>query len=166
MQFGNFTRNWEIEVFWVDSESLLVPRCKLNEGDRHSELMHEDHVWVIVATFVIDDIPVKKNFASILASLDSGDQKMKGYFVDPEFDVVGKTSVSIAFRPPKWGAKAITPPCINVIWIPWVSLSVSESKISRVDAGSKNISDEALPQMTFHVFDNMLNNQKSPIKVK
>ena len=147
----------------MDSESLLVPRCKLNEGDRHSELMHEDHVWVVVATFVIDDIPVKKNFASILASLDSTDQKMKGYFVDPEIDVVGKTSVSIVIRPPKWGAKAITPPCINIMWIPWVSLSISETAVSRLDNAAKG-ADEIPPQMTFQVFDNMLNVKKPPVK--
>jgi hypothetical protein len=50
IQFSNFSSAWRMEIFWIDSDGVLITRNDLFQGATHFELFSSNHVWAVVAT--------------------------------------------------------------------------------------------------------------------
>jgi hypothetical protein len=132
MNFMNISSKWDIELFWVGEDSALISRSILELNENHVELLSPDHVWCLTA---------RRHDVEELDTSTAG--------TDDNVEVVGESSVSILFRPPKKTAENVIKRCVRVMWIPWVSLSFAETSTQL----GRNDTNE-YPDLDFKIFDN------------
>jgi hypothetical protein len=132
MNFMNISSKWDIELFWVGEDSALISRSILELNENHVELLSPDHVWCLTA---------RRHDVEELDTSTAG--------TDDNVEVIGESSVSILFRPPKKTAENVIKRCVRVMWIPWVSLSFAETSTQL----GRNDTNE-YPDLDFKIFDN------------
>jgi hypothetical protein len=133
MNFMNISSKWDIELFWVGEDSALISRSILEQNENHVELLSSEHVWCLTARrHTIEDL----------------DSEAVAAATDDDVEVLGESSVSILFRPPKKSAENVIKRCVRVMWIPWVSLSFAETStmLARNDTND-------YPDVDFKIFD-------------
>lgn len=156
IQISNFSSNWELELFWVDSNGFLVPRAEINRlRSTHIEQASSDHVWVVLANVVkdrrrgIDTSMYEGSLASAVAD-SSIDNSVHNSSV--------LTSTMMIIRPSV--SSLAVGKCTSIIWSPEVSVSATQrmhsAKSTKGDApefepddGKENVN----PHMHIQVFD-------------
>jgi hypothetical protein len=148
MSFANFSRVWTIELSWVGEDSALVSRAVLQESDTHIEVMTAEHVWCITA-YRKGGNAMGDSKKDILDPIEKSLNEKDEYGNYPE-DVKEYSSVSVLFRPPPIVNPTMYTPGLNVLWVPWNSLSFAE--YSRRNVDEKKRSDGRPEEDTFLVF--------------
>lgn len=151
MIFTNFSRVWTIEISWVGEDSALVSRSVLQESETHMEVMSAEHVWCITAYRKGNNVPKADSKKEIIDPIERVLHE-KDAFGNYSEDVKEYSSVSVLFRPPPTTQPTMYTPGLNVLWVPWNSLSFSEYSRRNVDNKKKSHdSDDTF--LFFKIFD-------------
>lgn len=125
----------------MDEDGAMVPRTDILPGEKHLELTSEHHVWIVLAT--ANAASQKRNFSAgfneVGGVLDSNFAAVGTAAADPTGENGGgdKTGLlseteRVDFSPVVMVVRAASTSlapdrCISLIWVPWNSMSTSQS---------------------------------------
>eukprot|EP01041_Mallomonas_annulata_P000866 gene866-1688_t len=139
----NFSSRWSIRLFCVNTDSSLIPRAILKNGDRHSEWTSTSHVWCIAVV----PAAVESGFAigsSRLTEWDSDDTAHMG-----QFNTEGVLSLLI--RPSNSSLSDLK--TASVLWTPWLSLSVTQRSRGTFTQKKNSSGEDFTPHLSVQILE-------------
>lgn len=160
----NYSRNWKLEIFYVDNEGLLLPRGEIKRGEDHLELCNSTHVWACLVTNLSENSR-RLNEKSI--NMDSSDT----YDVNSTFS---KNQSMLVIKPS--AASLVDGKCNTILWSPFCSISFSQtfsnssskvnvpsnSRAIRLSNHIKSSTQTTSPNIFLQLFDSNIPNLPQP----
>jgi hypothetical protein len=108
------SRDWDLQVFWVDEDGILISRASLEAGAgmKHLEVTAPHHVWCVVASCKDEHAPLSDSERAGVSSEEG--QPDRPY----------RSSVSLLIRGSE-GA-LIADKCVSLLWVPWSSVCMMQ----------------------------------------
>lgn len=137
LQVSNYSTTWNLEVFWVNEDSILSRRAEIAGGTTNYQLFDLDHVWCIIATSIAKEHhhhghnyqPHNYFTSGAALGLATASEAEEG------------SPAMLTFRPSKYSLS--NNKCTSVLWTPYVSMSITQ----RVYLSSKTSVEEASSTM-------------------
>ena len=170
MLLTNYSRRYDLVLYWISPDGVLEYRGKLTTGDRHSETVSWTHTWCLVAMSssshpTVPDMITGQGSTTV----DDRDTDESTFIEDTDAAMLLRSNPA---DPSTVLLMNLSPSCLaeqdtcSLLWIPGLSLSLSQKRRTTIAHtrpsaySSKNI---IIPHFSIQVLDGK-NNPNSMLR--